>query len=49
MLALSSHLDSFVFLIFKTLKDKVIQKSLRIYLKNISEDHEAVLNLIGSF
>ena len=45
ILALSSKIEDFVFLIFKNLKDKVIQKSLRIYIKNVSEDHEAILNL----
>ena len=51
IIGINSTLNEFVFLIFKTLNDKIIQKSLRIYLKNIgtNEDHEAVLNLIDHF
>lgn len=45
MVSLNSELTDFVYLIFKNLGDKVIQKSLRIYLKNISDDKAAVLNL----
>lgn len=51
LVGISSGVKEFVFLIFKTLNEKIIQKSLRIYLKNIgtNEDHEAVLNLIDHF
>lgn len=45
MVSLKGELSDFVYLIFKNLGDKIIQKSLRIYLKNISEDAEAVQNL----
>jgi len=51
VIGINSALNELVYLIFKTLNDKLIQKSLRIYLKNIAqnEDHEAVLNLIDHF
>ena len=45
MVSLKGELADFVYLMFKNLGDKIIQKSLRIYLKNISEDAESVQNL----
>ena len=45
IISLRADLSDFVYLIFKNMSDKVIQKSLRIYLKNISEDPESILNL----
>lgn len=45
MVSLKGELADFVYLMFKNLGDKIIQKSLRIYLKNISEDSDSVQNL----
>lgn len=44
MLALKSELDDFVYLLFKNLEDKVIQKTLRYYPKMLTES-ESILNL----
>jgi hypothetical protein len=49
LISLKADLSDFVYLLFKQLSDKVIQKSLRIYLKNIAEDHESILNLCEHF
>ena len=45
MVSLKGELSDFVYLVFKNLGDKIIQKSLRIYLKNIADDADAVQNL----
>lgn len=45
MVSLKGELADLVYLLFKNLGDKIIQKSLRIYLKNISDDSESVHNL----
>lgn len=45
MILLRGDLSDFVYLIFKNLGDKVIQKSLRILLKNIADDPGAIQTL----
>lgn len=49
VITLKSDLSDFVYLIFKNLSDKVIQKSLRIYLKTIADDSESITNLCEHF
>ena len=50
LISINSVLQDFVFLVFKNLRDKIIQKSLRIYLKKVltTEDHESATNLTGN-
>lgn len=45
LISIKYILSDFVYLLFKNLNDKIIQKSLRIYLKSVSEDKIAVSNL----
>ena len=49
LVSITSSLQEFVFLVFRRLKDKVIQRSLRLYIKNVAanEDHESIINLTG--
>lgn len=45
MASLKADISDFVYLIFKPLNDKIIQKSLRIYLKNVDQEQDAIFNL----
>ena len=45
IVSLNSDLADFVYLVFKNISDKVIQRSLRRYMKQITENQDAILNL----